>query len=204
MKKSLLLLSLFVSAASAATVFNFETLPAASGASLSQTVGGITLTVTTEGGGNAEIRNLSSFSIVPVWGSRTLSPFLNTSSALILTFSAPIDSISVEFGDFGADSDTNFLMQGYSGANLGGALLGSTNSPTWGLADIQSNPASVATLNAAGMQSIRLIGGSTGFPNSLFYDNITVTESGIPEPGTYALTAGALLALAAVRRRSVR
>jgi hypothetical protein len=53
------------------------------------------------------------------------------------------------------------------------------------------------SVSAPVIRSIRFVGGSTGFPNSIYFDNLTVI---VPAPGALALLS--LAALAPRRRRS--
>src|SRR5690349_2096717 len=83
-----------------------------------------------------------------------------------------------------------------------GVLLGST-------ADVYGGNAfpTVHTMSLAvsGIQSIKFVGGSTDFPHSVFYDNITVTA--VPESGSLAMMAGGVFpfgAIALFRRRGRR
>jgi hypothetical protein len=59
------------------------------------------------------------------------------------------------------------------------------------------------TLTAAGINSIRFIGGSTSFPNSLYVDNISATlGSAVPEPHAALLLALGLAGVCVQRRKS--
>lgn len=189
--------------------FNFEGIAATNdtGAftSLSQTVDGVTMTVTRVGGNAFDIGNLSG--LIPAgdgWGTSTLSPFFDASnSAFIFTFSQAVSTFSVQVGDFDADSDTQ-SGTAFSGANGTGTNLG-TFGGTWGAGDISSDTPETDSISAAGIMSVVYIGGSADFPNSLYYDNIMVTtNAATPEPGSILLLltgAGGFAGLR-LRRRS--
>ena len=167
------------------------------------TASGLTLTITRESGIAFDlVSNTGTQAGKPAgWGTVSLDPFFAESSptAFILNFSAPITSFSVEAGDYGGDADT-LLVQAFSAADLGGSLVDSSSTP------YDSSFTNIITGTAGGgsILSVRLIGGSPDFQNSMFYDNITVDTggaAGVPEPGTWLLVAGSLGGFALIRRR---
>jgi hypothetical protein len=191
--------------------FSFEGLADTGGTghytSLSQTVNGVTMTVTRVGGNHFDISDLSSF--MPSsdgWGSSSLSPFSDASnSAFIFTFSQTVSAFSVQVGDFDGDSDAQ-SGTAYSGANGTGSVLG-TFGGMWGDGDLGGGtPPETDSISAAGIESIVFIGGSPDFPNSLYYDNIMVTTSvsAVPEPSSVLLllTGAGGFAGMRLRRRS--
>jgi hypothetical protein len=205
--------------AQADIVFGFEDQTATSGfnptshpgsyTSLTETVSGLTLTLTRQGVttvGRFDIfdTTTSPSSFPSVWGTRTLDPFFDTSNtSFVANFSSPISSFKLSYGDFGGDSDTASIMA-FSGPNGTGTLLAS-NTDVYGT---QSLPDQFDTfgVTAQGIRSVVFIGGSPSFPNSVYYDNLTVTQSPttIPEPASLTLlglgVAG--LALRSWRRRA--
>ena len=115
--------------------------------------------------------------------------------AFILDFDRTLTSITVEMGDFGADFD-NLLLQAFDGAGAEGNLLASDTGtlPQGGsLFGFET-----LTIEADGIQSIRMIGGGDEFPNSVFFDNIAVTA--IPEPSSLGALGVGLGALCLRRR----
>ncbi len=177
---------------------------------LTETVSGLTLTLTRQGvtaPGTFDIFNTTtaSGSFPAVWGTRTLDPFGTETSntPFVANFSSKISSFSMQYGDFGDDADTGSIMA-FSGPNGTGTLLAS-NTDFYGL---KSLPDQFDTfgVSAAGIQSVVFIGGSPSFPNSVYYDNLTVTLSptAIPEPASLTLLGlgAAGLALRSWRRRA--
>lgn len=172
--------------------FNFEGLAdtGETGAytSLSQTVNGVTMTITRVGGNAFDIANLSgTMPSSSGWGSSSLDPFVDTSnSAFIFSFSQPVSSFSVQIGDFGGDFDTE-SGTAYSGMSGTGTVLG-TFSGTFGDGDLLTDPPVTDGISVAGIESVVYIGGSPEFPNSVYYDNIMVNTSSVtPEPSSILL-----------------
>lgn len=215
--KGLLVFLAALPAAAAVVTFDFEaqsptfTSPPAGSrpgalTSLGITSSGLTLTITRESGIHFDlVSNTGNQTGKPAgWGTVSLDPFFAESSntAFILNFSAPITSFSVEAGDYGGDADT-LVVQAFSAADLGGSLVGSSSTP------YSSSFPTITSGSAGGgsILSVRLIGGSPDFQNSMFYDNITVNTvggAGVPEPGSWLLVCGSLggLALMRLRRRA--
>lgn len=211
-------LGLLASAASAAvTVFDFEdqaatftsppdTIRTGALTSLSMAKNGLTLTVTRDSGRAFDIvANTGNQAQKPAdWGERSLDPFFSETpvDALVGTFNAPVSSVSIEFGDYGQDSD-GFTLQVFDGPDGSGALLG-TNMVPYGNSALPIF--GTGYLAAAGIRSIRFTGGSPEFPNSVFYDNIQVSHEApadaIPEAGSMTLLPGALPMLGLLRRRA--
>jgi PEP-CTERM motif len=157
--------------------------------SLTSTVGGLTLTLTRQGGGRFDILDDNSFpgDFPAVWQNNSLDPFFDTSAtAFVANFSSAISSFSMEYGDFDADSDTATIMA-YSGPNGTGTLLASA-SDFYG-DDSLPDQFDTFGVSAAGIQSVVFIGGSPDFPNSVYYDNLDVTVGATvaPEPASLTL-----------------
>ena len=182
--------------------YDFESLPVSSNqASLATTNAGTTLVLTRNGGGaTLGVTDISSFGAPVAFGNRSVDPFADTGSAtayLIGNLTSSFSSVSVQFGDFGADSDS-VTLTGYSGPNGTGTAV-ATSTVNYGTT---SFPASGIILNSAtSMQSFTLssvgTSGASTFYNSLFYDNFVFTT--IPEPATASLV---VFAAALAGRRS--
>lgn len=182
---------LVLASASQAASFNFESTTAGlQGPSLVMTDSGLTVTITRIGGADVEIRDLSFDGRTPgAFGARTLSPFNNTGAgAFLLTFSGAISAISVDVGDFAPSDADSFTLTAGTGMDSG-SQSGSTGFPTY------------STLSVTGVNTFTAVlsGGSAGFPQSVFWDNLNVTA--VPEPSTYALMALGLAGVGAVARR---
>ena len=98
------------------------------------------------------------------------------------TFAVPTDFVSVDLGDFNADSDLLFL----EAFDIGNVLLGSSTLL------ISANDTMMHTLSVsfAGIASARFGGRAPSINgNSVYADNLTfnVGNGGVPEPSAWAL-----------------
>lgn len=209
MSSTALALTLVLGAATAhaaPVLYDFESTPAtgvSTGgyASLSLTESGLTMVVTGSASNFDVVDNTAGQAGKPAsWGLRSLSPFVHESGdPFILDFSAAIGSLSVEFGDYGADAPDILTLTAYSGAGGTGSILDTDSVSFLALAFPGFATGSVA---ASGIRSVVMIAGTSGFPHSAFYDNVLVNAP-VPEPGTFALMGfGLALAGVATRRRS--
>jgi hypothetical protein len=190
-----------------AQVFNFEGEaggPHDAGAltSLSMTKGGVTVTIVRSSGERFDVVDntvAGQTGKPPTWGSRSLSPFFNATNGdfFIATFSTTVTNVSIQFGDYGADSDTGFL-RAFDGIGGTGSLLdsdsffyGTSSFPIFGMLDVSGiGIRSIAFGNVAG----------DDFVPSLFWDNLVLRGADvIPAPA--AVLPFALGLLAAWRRK---
>ena len=182
--------------------FDFESFATGTATALTLSGGGLTATLT-RGGLSFSISNL--FGLVPPsFGSRTLDPFSNTNSTpFLLNFSQGITGLSIDMGDFAPSDDDVVMVQLFSGLNGTGTLLGSSSIPLPGTGSGFSFLAPSVT-GVTGAQSAVFIGGSTAFPNSVYYDNIRVTfdaTTTVPEPSTFALLVTGLVGVGFFARK---
>lgn len=153
---------------------------------------GLTMTITRESGARFDVVDATVANWPPSFQTRALDPFFDTSaSAFVANFSQTLSGFSLEFGDFDGDGDL-LTLNAFSGLNGTGALLG-TVSIFWNDDFGAGDPAAVAALTGlSGIQSVTFIGGSSGFPNSLYYDNFiaTLDAQGMPEGGNGLMLLG--------------
>lgn len=170
------------------------------------TSGGLALTIAHESNLQFAVNSRSQTPWVARYDSNALSAFNGsggtTSSdpgAFILDFDHALSSIFVDMGDFGQDSD-DLLIEAFSGSGGSGASLGSD---TGFISSASGFQFATVGVTAPGIRSVRMIGGSATFPNSVFYDNITVITA-IPEPGFGTLLSLGLVGLITRRRHPSR
>lgn len=181
--------------------------------SLSLSEGGLDITITRPGAAfdiNNGATSALPFIGAPTFGTLSLSPFVtgdDTNPApFVVDFSIGVDSVSIDFGDYGADTDDVFTLSLFAGAGGTGALLG-TGTFTYGASAFPTIGTLLVDGSAPAFSAV-FRGGGADFPNSLYYDNLTATGAGfagtVPEPASWALLIGGIGATGgALRRRRV-
>jgi hypothetical protein len=181
--------------------------------SLTYTLSGLTLQITRPGGKFDIVQDILGQAKPVSWGAKSLDPFAQAMQAttFVVNFSLPVDSVSIMMGDYGDDPNDALILKAFSGLNASGtALASATDTLPLGGTNFDYR---TLTVSVAGINSISFIGGTQYFPNSVFYDNITVTFTGdggttgeeppgnIPEPSALTLVAIGLTGLLTVARR---
>ncbi|WP_149499233.1 hypothetical protein [Roseiconus lacunae] len=193
-------------------VFDFETpeLPGTGNINVptfgpvSFTEQGVTMTITHENDVEFAYNRRTSTAFTSRFGFQAFSAFGDSGGssrfdpgAFLLDFDTVITSISVDMGDFGVEAD-DLLVEAYSGLGATGTLIGTG---TGFVPDVSGFRFDTVTVSGEGIRSVRMIGGSESIPNSVFYDNITVTLSAIPEPSGALFFAALLCGTTLLRRR---
>jgi hypothetical protein len=194
-----------LSSFSAAQIFDFESQsgtesPVGALTSLSMTNTGLTMTISRQGGTAFDVvENINSQSGKPAsWGRMSLTPFIDASGgAFICDFSTGINFFSVEAGDYGADSD-DIVLEAWTGLGGTGTLIGTANN-SFGVSAFPTVATTGGVIGGTAL-SIVMKGGSTDFPNSLFWDNINATAA-VPEPASFAIVGVGALALLRRKRK---
>jgi hypothetical protein len=181
--------------------------------SLSFTVNGLTIDLSRPGGKFDLVQNTyfdaTRDQTKPAgWGQKSLDPFSQQTqpTPFVVNFSLPASSVVIKMGDYGDDLNDVLVLKAFSGLNASGTLLASaTDTLPSGETGFDKRSLS---LSAMGINSISFIGGTSLFPNSVFYDNLTITFTGggggttseeppgnIPEPSALTLVAIGLAGL---------
>ncbi len=184
-------------------LFTWESVPYGTFPSVSETVGGLTATASPLGGGTLTVTG----PLGPAsWADKSLIYFFGGGSGLVVDFSAPVSSASIQFGDYDADEDLVFL-NAYSGPGGTGTLLASGFYDYPASADISAGDSAVAslTVTAPGIESIVATSGGA-FPGSIYWDNVSAETDTtvVPEPASLTLLGVAAATFAGVtgwRRR---
>lgn len=142
---------------------------------LSDTKSGLTITIKRGGSSFDIVSNTGGQKKNPAFGKRSLDPFVRQtdSTPFTVNFSKRVYSVSVAMGDYGDDNNDTLSLAAYSKKNGKGRLL---NSNTETLASNGTTFVSkVVTLKSRSpIRSIKMIGGTPEFSNSVFYDNLVV------------------------------
>jgi hypothetical protein len=114
------------------------------------------------------------------WGIRSLSPFFNSSvpDYFIVDLNQAVSSIGIQTGDRNIDQDI-VKLELFDGPLGTGNLLGSV-SAEYLIPDAIPNNIISLSLDGNLIRSIRLYGGSSPDPNSMFWDNLTIETTDTP------------------------
>lgn len=154
------------------------------------------------------VENLGDFPLQntpSAFGQRSLSPTGDTESntPFVINFSRVVSQIAIDMGDASSDLDT-LTLETFSGANATGTRLASLSLTLVPAATPFVFNFATLSISAPGINSVRVLGGSSAFGNSVFYDNLRVTTAAvepIPEPATLLLLGTGMTALATRLRR---
>jgi PEP-CTERM motif len=185
-------------AQAAPILFDLEGETAVTGlTTLALSSGGVTMTITREGGATFGVQQ--PFSFPPAFGTRVLSPFLGTagSFAFLVNLSAPTYFFGLDFGDL-VDDDDFVTLQAFSGPNQTGTLLETKTFPYPGKLFPSFESISIGGPTPA--LSLRFFAAAP-VPNTVYFDNFRLSTTPIPEPASLLLLASGLAAVAFRRRR---
>jgi hypothetical protein len=194
------------STASASILWNFEDQPISTNptsvASITDTQGGVTLTVSKPDGSNLQIWDLSVFLGPPSWGMRSIGNFETNTNPILFNLSSAVHGFSLQTGDFDADDDSPVTIRAFSGPNGTGTLLGTASAP-YPAGNTILNGRDILTLSvgSAGIESVLYSSGDNqAFPGSMYIDNVMANT--VPEPSTLAIASVAgLMGLGFMLRR---
>jgi hypothetical protein len=135
----------------------------------------------------------------PSWGNRHLDPFVTGGTVadyFELSFSIPIQTLSIDMGDYNQDSD-DLELYAYDTNDF---LVDTDLDFLTGTDDISNNVFKTLSISGSGITTVRFQGGSM-YPQSVYYDNIVVGYSVIPLPTVSVLAGAGLAIVGAMRRR---
>ena len=178
---STLIPALFVPASAATLLYDFEEFDLSSYNSLTTTRNGLDITLKRTSNANFDIWDLTS-NEPPVpggWLTRTLYPFNSPqlNDGFLFSLSKGVKAFSIESGDFAPSDFDELTLTAFDDVNGAGNII-STDSFTYG---DQGFPI-IATLSASSptIRSVVVTGGSTDYPNSMYWDNVRVGD--VPGP----------------------
>lgn len=176
--------------------FDFESQAVASHAApYGVTVAGLTVTIGQGDPTATGFRFAGGGGAVPAgFGGRSLESL--NGEGFVLEFSTAVDGVSIDFADAAADGDRGYL---YVFGPGGGAALGFTSDTM--AADGTGGPAwRTLSVQAAGITSAMVVATPD---HSVWWDNLRLTPTQVPEPLTPALLAAGL-GLMGLQRRAAR
>ena len=189
-------------AANASILFDFDTIATGTYGTVTQTVSGLTASITSASG-SIKVEPQSG---IPGISGQVLINYFTGSGLFTADFSSAVNDVSITGGDFGADTDHIFLAA-YSGLGGTGTFLGSITSA--GCCSGSPGSATVSLI-ASGIKSVQFYtGAGDPFPGSAYFDNLKVgslSGGGVPEPASWAMMLlgfGGIGALIRNRRRAV-
>ena len=114
------------------------------------------------------------------WGDISLDPFAfeRDGTPFSLEFSSPVKSLKVSAGDYGADTPDVLKLTAFDREFGTLSFLDDDTDiiPTRPPGSQEFNTGSVSVSDADGIDQAFMIGGTNEFPNSVFYDNISVSR----------------------------
>jgi hypothetical protein len=124
------------------------------------------------------VRNARPDQVKPApFGNRSLDPFFDTRNRpFIFNFSKPIERASILMGDYGQDTPDILKIEAFSGKNATGSLLTSDlkKLPTVPPGSRVFNYRELSVSSENPIRSLRINGGTSSFPSSVFYDKLLV------------------------------
>ncbi len=162
--------------------------------SLSVTESGLTITVK-HSPGDFRVLDYTPSSAPASFGDRSIG--FVTGGTWTINFSSALSSVSIDFGDGGADADTGTL-KAYSGLDGTGTLIG-TDTDT-----LAANVKGSKTLSLSGtsIKSITFYSSGLADEENVAWDNLVASP--VPEPGTLALLGLGMAGLGWHRRRKMK
>jgi hypothetical protein len=187
-------------------LFNFEELTQGSYSTIVSTQGGITATIYKLDGSSISVTG----PLGPAsWLNNSLLAY-DSGSPLVINFSQAVSNVSIQFGDYDSDNDTEAITA-FTGLNGTGSTLGINSVFYPSSQNIGLGDSNVATLGVLASNVLSVVITSpydptnNPFPFSIYFDNLQVTTNAtVPEPASIMLLGTGLLGLAGTFKRRRR
>ena len=196
----LALLVLATAPANADAIFNFENIAAGTVAPFTDTVNGLTASVS----GPISVCNIASLNFATLSGNALVQGFCTPGQlgAITIGFSSNLSSVSLDFATAGRPSEP-FTLQAFEGSTPVGSLVTVNSSVPPGNPPNGEGVISFSgTFNSIVLNTVGATPGSQGGPFAVDNINAVTATTGVPEPASLSMLAAGGAFLVALARRT--
>ena len=188
--------------ANADAIFNFENIAAGTVAPFTDTVNGLTASVS----GPISVCNVTSLNFATLSGNAAVQGFCTPGQlgAVTINFSSNLSSISLDFATAGRPS-APFTLTAFEGSTPAGPLI-TVNSavPPGNFPNGEGVISFSGTFNSIVLNTVGATPGSQGGPFAVDNINAVTATSGVPEPASISMFAAGIAVLLVLARRARR